>query len=144
MQLVMIKEKMDTCNRNTLRAAVPQKQAAGGRRLCLTLTSSEATGRCRRFPLLQISSEQILPCQGIEVIICTSRLGLIIRKSPEVQGHSNRGRENTELNKVVLVIKENSRWELKVKECKLGSPELPHADKISLLILSSSSIQSAE
>lgn len=47
-------------------------------------------------------------------------------------------------NKVVLVQKQNSRWELKAKESELGSAQLPHTGKNSLLIFSSSSTQTAK
>lgn len=39
-----------------------------------------------------------------------------------------------DLDKVVLVQKENPRWELKVKESKLGSAQLSPTGKASLLI----------
>lgn len=39
-----------------------------------------------------------------------------------------------DLDKVVLVQKENSWWELKVKESKLGSAQLPPTGKPSLFI----------
>lgn len=37
------------------------------------------------------------------------------------------GRNSTDVNRVLLVRKENSRWELKVEEYKLGSPQLRQA-----------------
>lgn len=96
---------------------------------------------CRRFPLPQNSSAPTTGDQGHHLNLSS---GAGVREFPAVPGHSSEGGNNMDLNKVGLVQKENSRWELQVKESKLGSAQLPCIGKLSLLIFSSSNTQSAK
>lgn len=63
MMLAVIKMNMDTCNLQICYVLRHHRKKQLEEGDCLTLTSlrKEATGTCRRFPLLQVSSEQILP-----------------------------------------------------------------------------------